>query len=337
VSVEILAIDSALLADNPLGDAARREVGVVLPPSYQAQPARRFPVVYLLAGYSGVGLALCNRGGWSEPIDRRLERLVAAGRAREAILVLPDCFTRYGGSQYVDSPAIGRYRSHLTEELIPFIDRHLRTIPTRDGRAVAGRSSGGYGALSLGIDRPDLFVGVAAHAGDSAFELSYQREFGRTCTELERRGGVPGFLRHFDAQPTKSGGDIEVMSNLCCAAAWSPAPRGPYGYGVGLELPFDLATGALVPEVWARWLAADPVRRLDDLEAARRLGGLSALYLDAGRSDEYHLQLGTRQVAERLRRAGVAHVHEEFDGGHMNTAYRYDRSLELLTHALATG
>src|SRR5689334_17953097 len=124
--IEILTVESRLLAENPLGDPATREVGIVLPPSYDVVPARRFPVVYFLAGYGGVGLQLLSRGGWAEPLDRRLARLLEERRAEEVILVLPDCFTRYGGSQYVDSPAIGRYRGHLTEELVPLVDQRFR-------------------------------------------------------------------------------------------------------------------------------------------------------------------------------------------------------------------
>jgi enterochelin esterase family protein len=125
------------------------------------------------------------------------------------------------------------------------------------------------------------------------------------------------------------------MSNICCAAAWSPT-SGPYGYGEGFDLPFDLRTGALRPDVWSRWLAWDPVRMLDNpthLAACRRM---QKVFLDAGLADEYYLQLGTRQIAAKLEAAGVAFVHEEFEGGHMNTQYRYDRSFSVISKALAS-
>ncbi len=333
-TVEIVRHASVLLKDNPLGDSAERDLAIYLPPSYESSSdRRRFPVIYLLAGFTGSGLQLINRGAWTLPLHQRMNQLIADGRAAEAILVLPDCFTRYGGSQYVDSPAIGRYQSYLTEELVPFVDERYRTLADREHRAVAGKSSGGYGALNLAFTRPDLFSRVASHAGDSAFDLSYLKEFGRTLLTLEKRGGVKGFLSWFDALPGKSGSGIEVMSNLCCAAAWSPSASGPYGYGEGFELPFDLYHGALKLDVWARWLERDPVRMLDNpkfLEAAR---SLQTIYLDAGVADEYNLQLGTRQVAHKLKQANIAVTHEEFDGGHMNTPYRYDRSIAVLTES----
>jgi S-formylglutathione hydrolase FrmB len=327
--IDITRCDSRVLADNPLGDPATREVGVYLPPSYDGQ--KRFPVVIFLPGFTGTGLQLLNRGAWQAPLDRRLEALFADGRARECIVVLPDCFTRYGGSQYVDSPAVGRYATYLTDEVLPLVESRYRTLPRR---ALIGKSSGGYGALQLGMRRPDLFCAVASHAGDCAFELSYQREFGHTLMALERRGGIRGFLSWFEQQVVKPGAAIEVMSNLCCAAAWSPSPAGPYGFGEGFELPFDARTGALVPHVWARWLREDPLRLVD--HHAEALRGMSAIFLDAGLGDEYNLQLGARQLSDKLRALHIAHVHEEFEGGHMNTQYRYDRSFSVITHALAS-
>jgi enterochelin esterase family protein len=333
--VDIVWHESRLLADNPLGDPAQREIGVYLPPSYE-RGNRRYPVVVFLSGYTGTGLQLLNRQAWTLPLDRRLDQLIADARAAEVIVVLPDCMTRYGGSQYVDSPAIGRYESYLTEEVIPFVDARYRTVPKREGRAVLGKSSGGFGAFTLARHRPDLFGAVGSHAGDSAFDLSYQKEFGRTLLTLEKKGGARGFLSWFDEQPGKSGAAIEVMSNICCAAAWSPKPSGPYSYGEGFDLPFSPLTGALIPEVWSRWLAWDPVQRLKEPRFIDALRRMQAVYLDAGLADEYYLQLGTRQIAAALARLGITHTHEEFDGGHMNTPYRYDRSFAFLSKALAT-
>lgn len=330
--VEVFRHESRVLAQNPLGDPAARDVPVYLPPSYDG--TRRFPVIHFLAGFTGSGPQLLNRSAWAPTLPERWDRAIAEG-AREAIVVLPDCFTRYGGSQYVDSPAIGAYATYVTEELVPEIDARYRTIPARDARAIAGKSSGGFGALWLGLRRADVFAALASHAGDSAFELSYLRELPTTILHLEKRGGLRAFLEWFEAQPTKSNRAIEVMSHVCCAAAWSPSASGPYGFGSGFEWPLNPLTGAIRDDVWSRWLAFDPVRLLDEprvLDAAR---SLRAIFLDAGNADEYNLQLGARQLAAKLSRAGIAHTHEEFDGGHMNTAYRYVRSYQVLGAAIA--
>ena len=335
--VELLTHESKLLADNPLGDPARRDVVVMLPPSYDASPARRYPVVLLLAGFSGNGWQLAfNRSAWQTPLPQRLGDAMRAGKVAEAIVVAPDCFSRYGGSQYVDSPAIGRYQSYLADELVPFVDARLRTIPRREARAVVGKSSGGYGAMVLAMRRPDVIAACASHAGDGAFEISYLRELPQTVLTLEKRGGVRAFLQWFEEQPTKGQAAFEVMSHLCCAAAWSPTATGPYGFGEGFELPVNLLTSAVRDDVWQKWQANDPVRMVDDARSRAGLAQMRAIFLDGGRSDEYNLQLATRQLASKLAQHGIAHTHEEFDGGHFNTAYRYERSLAVVGAALET-
>jgi len=330
--VETLTHDSRLLADNPLGDPARRTIGVYLPPGYDGK--RRFPTVTVLTGFTGTGMSLLNSTPWEPNLATRMDRLITDGKARPAILIMPDCFTRYGGSQYADSPALGRYQSYIVDEIVPAVEAQFRCIAAPEGRAVVGKSSGGHGALSLVMDRPGVFSAAGSHAGDAAFATSYSRDFPSVLLQLEKRGGIAGFLTWFEAQVTKPSSSIEVMSHLCCAAAWSPT-TGPYGFGQGFELPFKPHTGELVPEVFARWLAFDPVERVADPAVQGHLGALRALYLDAGRSDEYFLQLGARQLSARLTAANIPHLYEEFDGGHRGIQHRYDRSLAVLTEALA--
>jgi enterochelin esterase-like enzyme len=331
--VDVVLHQSRLLAENPLRDPSERELGVYLPPSY-ADGDQRYPVILVLPGFTGTGLGLVARSAWQTPLDRRMDTLIATRAAREAILVLPDCFTRYGGSQYFDSPAMGRYLSYLCDEIVPFVDSRYRTVAERAGRGVVGKSSGGYGALHLAMTRPDLFAAAGSHAGDCAFEISYRRELPLAAAAIDREGGVAAFLQRFEAVPAKRSDDLSTLSIVCCAAAWSPSASGPYGPGLGFDLPFEPRTGALRPEVWSRWLAADPLQRLDDARAQDALRKLSVLFIDAGRNDEYALQLGARQLADKLGALGITHTHEEFAGGHRNTAHRYDRSLALISNAL---
>ncbi len=335
--VRLLMHESKLLVDNPLGDSPIRELGVYLPPGYE-DPGNdaRYPLVLMLSGYMGAGPFMLQRGPWVVPLQERLDRLIRDGVMAPAIVLFPDCFTRYGGSQYVDSPAIGRYLSYLCDELIPVADATFRTRPRRESRAVVGKSSGGFGALHVAFERPELFAAVGCHAGDSAFELNYQTELWRSALQIEKVGGsdgIEGFLRWFDAQPQKSQIAIETMSNLCSAAAWSPND-GPYGYGRGFDLPVELGSAKLRDDVWQRWLAFDPVRRVEDAAMVDRLRSLAALFLDAGRDDEYGLQYGMRQLARKLDGKGVPLVHEEFDGGHRNTNHRYERSIPFLVGKL---
>jgi len=327
-TVVIEEVESRALAGNALGDPTTRRIAVWLPPSYARAPERRYPVIYWLAGYGSTGEMLFQGTPWQPGLGERLDRLADEGRMGEVLVVAPDGFTRWGGSQYLDSPVSGGYETHLVREVVPEIDRRLRTRAGREARAVGGKSSGGFGALVLGMRHPDVFGAVAAHAADLYFELSVLPDVGTAARTLRRHGGVDGFLAHFEAAPVKRSDDFTTIMMLAMAAAYSPDPAGPRG----LALPFDIETGELDAAVWRRWKAWDPVEMVAaHVEALR---GMRLLYLDAGTRDEHNLDLGTRIFARRLRARGVAFQHEEFDDGHRGTAYRYEVSLPRLAAAL---
>ena len=244
----------------------------------------------------------------------------------EVIVVAPDCFTRFGGSQYIDSPASGLYETHLCAELVPEVDRRFRPGgphsrgPSGPGGTGVGKSSGGFGALVLAMRHPQLFGAVASHAGDAYFELSILPDVAATYRTLRRHGGVDGFLRHFDAAPVKRPDDFTTMMMLALAAAYAPDATAPHGFA----LPFALETGELVEAVWRRYRAWDPIELV--ARHADALRGMRLVYLDAGTRDEHALDLAARVLAARMRAAGVAVEHQEFDDGHRNTAYRYEVS-----------
>lgn len=326
VRVDRFVLRSAALRDNPLGDPSEREVIVVLPPGYD-DDARRHPVVLFLAPFTGFGATLLNRGCWEEGLDQRIGRLFAQG-CPPALLVLPDGCTRLGGSQYVNSSALGRYEDHVVEEVLPEVERRYRTLARPGGRAVVGRSSGGFGALHLALQRPGLFGAVASHSGDLGFELCYPHDFPVCAGELARAGGIAPFLAAFFPKPHHSAAEFTTISTLAMAAAYSPSPNSRDGF----ELPFDLQTCERRPEVFARWLALDPVVRVE--KEAEKLKGLRLLFVDCGTRDEYHLHFGARRFVRAARRRGLEVAHQEFDDGHRGTSYRYDVSLPLLIRSL---
>jgi enterochelin esterase family protein len=321
--------ESTLLKGNGAGDPHVRTVPVYLPPSYEDSRARRYPVVFVLAGFSSRGRSLLNDSPWSPALDLRMDALVAAG-CGEMILVLPDCFTRYGGSQYLDSTATGRYESHLVEELVPWAEARFRTLPGHAHRGVAGRSSGGYGALTLGMKHPDIFGAVACHSGDMYFDYCYRGDVPVFCTRIQRAGGLQEWLRGFEASLQKDGDDFMALNILAMAAAYSPSPGAePFG----IDLPCDLKTGAFREDVWERWRQNDPLFMLESRGKALR--SLRLLYLDCGTRDEHHLHHGARLLSGRLKALGIGHEYEEFDDGHRNISYRYDVSLPRMARALA--
>jgi enterochelin esterase family protein len=319
--------ESSVLKGNPAGDPHVRRVPVWLPPSYEHEPARRYPVVFVLTGFTGRGRMLLNDNPWSPSLDDRLDALVAAG-CGEMIVVMPDAFTRYGGSQYLNSAATGRYADHLVDELVPWVDATFRTRPGRDHRGVVGKSSGGFGAITFGLSRPDIFGALACHSGDMYFEYCYRPDIPKTCSVIQESGGTRAFLERFERKPQKGKDDFLALNILGMAAAYSPDPAAELGIG----LPFDLASGEFREDVWARWLAHDPLLRIPACEAALR--SLRLLYLDCGIRDEFHLHHGARLFVRELEARGIAHQYETFDDGHMNVSYRYDVSLPILARAL---
>jgi enterochelin esterase family protein len=266
---------------------------------------------------------------WVEAIDRRLDRLIGVGSMPPAICVLPDCLTRLGGSQYVDSSATGNYETYIVAELVPFVDEKLRTKPGREHRGVTGKSSGGYGAMRLAMRHPDVFAALGSHAGDAYFAYCYLPDFPKFTMGIEKAGGVEHFLRDFQALPKKTNEAMDVLTILAMAACYSPNPAAP----LGIDIPVKLPSGEIRGDVWKRWEANDPVHMAR--EHADALRSLKKIYLDAGFRDEFNLHIGARILTERLDELGVAYVYEEFDDTHMGITYRYDRSFTELAKVLA--
>ena len=164
-----LSLASEALRGNLLGDPHERPLWVWAP----EDDSRRYPSVYVIQGMLGRVDAWFNVTPWTESFPDAVER-----SAPDAVVVLVDAFTAVGGSQFVDSPGTGRYHTYLCDEVVPFVDARFPTLPEARHRGIQGKSSGGYGAMITPLLRPDLFGGLATHAGDALFELSYQNEFG---------------------------------------------------------------------------------------------------------------------------------------------------------------
>lgn len=323
----IETITSNVLRGNALGDPFVRRVPVYLPPGYE-QSKERYPTVYVLTGFTGRGTMLLNDSAWDENIAQRMDRLIASGTVKPMILVMPDCFTRIGGSQYINSSATGRYEDHVINELVPFVDKKYRTLGDRDHRAVMGKSSGGYGAVILAMRHPDVFGLMASHSGDMYFELCYKADFPKYLNSIKKYGGLAKFLETFPTIRPKDNNFAGTLNTVAMAACYSPNPNASLGF----DLPFDEETGEMREDVWKRWLDWDPVYLVDKHLTA--LKSLKLIYLDAGLRDEFQLQFGARIFVKRLKERGVPCVHEEFDDGHMNIPYRYDNSLKAISDVM---
>jgi S-formylglutathione hydrolase FrmB len=328
--LQIETISSLVLKDNPLGDPRRREIPVYLPPSYGTKRGRRYPVLYFLPGFTGTGRGAVNYNPWKETLVERFDRLIAEGKAREAILVIGDGFTSYGGSQYLNSGATGRYEDFIVKELVGFIDDKFAVLRAPEARAVLGASSGGFGALTLGMCHPDVFGHVASHSGDAGFAACYAGDMLKLCVALEKHGGsLERFVGEFRRSRDKAGFSHDVINAIGMSSCYSPNPRSPLGF----DVPVDTRTGALIPSVWKRWEALDPVNAC--VRHAASLRRLKTLWFDAGVRDEFYLHLGARRLSDALKRLKIKHTHEEHAFGHFDLQPRYDVSLSLLTKRCA--
>jgi S-formylglutathione hydrolase FrmB len=325
--IVIDTIDSLVLRGNPLGDPCARQLALYLPPGYD-ESDRRYPSVYVRAGFNGRGTMLLNDTPFDDNMAQRMDRLIDSGAVQPMIVVMPDCLTRLGGSQYINSSATGRYEDHLTGEIVTMVDRGYRTVDERGARAVVGKSSGGYGALMLALRHPQLFGMAASHSGDLYFELCYKPAFVRYVREIGRFGGLAAFLRDLRTIRPRDAAYHELVNTVAMAACYSPNPDAPHGF----ELPFDPATGEIDDAVWQRWLAWDPVHLV--ASHAEALRSLRLLYLDAGSNDEFNLQLGARIFCGKLRQHGVPFQYQEFEDAHMNIPYRFDASLTAISDAM---
>ncbi len=323
-TVKVLRHESAILQNNPLGDPFNRDLYVYLPHEYEENPNKNYPVVYCLAGFTGRGQMMLNDSAFAPNLAERLDKLIEQKIIEPMIVVMPDCFTFYGGSQYINSSATGRYEDYLTQEIVPFVDENFRTIQDKNSRAVCGKSSGGYGALVLSMRHSDIFGLAASIAGDCYFEMCYKPDFKKAFKAIK---GNPTKLveKFWDEEAKKGKNDFDALNAIGMSAAYSPNPDSEWNF----DLPFDLKTGEIREDVWQKWLEHDPVYLVE--KYVEELKSLKLLFIDAGIHDEFALDIGANILCERLKKHDIPHFQEEFDGGHFNINYRYNRTFELIS------
>jgi pimeloyl-ACP methyl ester carboxylesterase len=314
---------SDALRGNPLGDPHERPLLVWTPPGY-AESDRRYPSVYFLQGFTGRVDMWRNRHPFRPTFPELLDEA-----ALPCVVVLVDTWTSVGGSQFVDSPATGRYHAYLCDEVVPWVDARYRTLASREHRGLQGKSSGGYGAAVTAMLRPDLFGGFASHAGGGLFEVSIRpffREAARTLRDLYD-GSVERWLEDFRSRPAFSRpNDMHLLLQWGFSAAYSRTPE--------VRLPYDPATAQVLPELWEQWLEWDYPRLVP--RHADALRSLKAIYVDAGTQDEWFLDLTAGWLRLRLTELGVADLHVElFDAGHAEIEYRYPIGLRYLVDRLS--
>jgi S-formylglutathione hydrolase FrmB len=335
--IVVETFDSEILKGNPLGDPSERRFPVYLPPSYDGSN-ESYPVVFLLTGFTGHGMMFMNQSFMMENIEERLNRLIDEETMKEMIVVMPDCITKYGGSQYINSTATGNYEDYVIKELVPYIDGKYRTKADAGSRAVIGKSSGGYGSVVLAMKNPDVFSMMCSTAGDMYFEFCYLPEFPRFVPAIEKKygkgdEGVKNFIKNeINYRQPKPKTFHDIMNAIGMSSCYSPDPGGFETKGYNFDLPFDTTTGEMRWDVFKKWKEHDPVDMAE--KYADNLRKLKLIYLDAGTSDEFYLNIGARIFCSKLDGMGIKYIHEEFEGGHFNVQYRNDRSFEVVSESL---
>ncbi|MDP9110640.1 MAG: esterase family protein, partial [Candidatus Eremiobacteraeota bacterium] len=311
------------------GDPSTRPLPVYTPPGYDPEGSQRYPTLYCLHGYTGDAAALVSSRPWERNVFQRLDSLIAENRMPPVFLVIVDGFTRLGGSQYVNSVHNGDYATYTVRDVVGHVDATYRTIPNEGGRAVFGKSSGGFGSIHLCMEYPGVFAAFASHSGDSYFRYAHPPSFPTAQRTLERFDfDIARFVKHFESENKRPQNEYSTMEMLGYAAAYSPRS----GKTFDLDLPFERDSGEINETFERRWLPFDPVEAVP--RRPRELERLRLRYLDCGRKDEYGLDIGARLVAGQLRQLGLSVQHEEFDDDHRNVGYRYDISIPALARVL---
>ena len=315
------------MRENPLKDPHIRDIIIYLPPGYNQSRSRGYIAVFGLAGFKGTGRSFLNVDPLGENIEQRMNRLISERKCGPMMFVLIDCFTKFGGNQYINSSATGRYEDYIIDEVVPFIDKNYNC----SSHALLGKSSGGYGSIVLGMRHPGVFQAVVNHSGDAAFEYCYLPDFPKAIEAFRTAGSPKKWLDYYWKKANRhEEKDNAPLNVLAMAAHYSPNPRSSE---LGLQLPFNMKTGEILQNVWRRWLTWDPIRMAENYQT--NLKKLKLIYLDCGSRDEFNLQLGARILHSKLELMNIKHFYEEFDGGHMHTNYRYDISLPKIYSSLS--
>jgi len=292
VTVEHIKIHGASLEGNLEGEAVDRDVIVFLPPSYNKDKHRRYPVVYALHGYS-IGAEQ-----WTHEIHvpQTIEGAFALG-AKEMIVVLPDSKTAYGGSMYSSSVTTGDFEQFIAHDEVSYIDAHYRTIPDRLSRGLVGHSMGGYGAARIGMKHPDVF--------GSLYIMS-------PCCMSPRPAGPPNPELEKSLEAVKTPADAANLpffarAQLATAAAWSPDPKNPPLY---LDLP--MKDGVPQPDVLAKWTANAPLAFID--QYIDNLRQYRAMAMDVG--DQDGLRFDAQKLHQILDNYGIQNSFEIYHGTH---------------------
>ena len=301
-------VSAVSLKNNLLGDPTEQAVFIYLPPSYRTSPAKKYPTLYLLHGFTAGPGAFTNGGYQGMKLQTFMDEMIKSGKSREMIVVAPNGRNVYGGAFYTNSAVTGNWEDYISSDLIAYVDKNYRTLARAESRGVAGHSMGGYGAVMLGMKHPDVFSAVYA--------------LSPCCLGLE--GDIseanPAWLKilrvtsrdQLKLQP-QSFDEFFMVAFLATAAAFSPNPAGsPFQ----VDFPFREKDGRVEKneKAYARWKAKMPLYLVE--ENKTNLLKLRGLFLDYGQKEEFsHIRISTSLFSKALSENGIPHIFELYERG----------------------
>jgi enterochelin esterase-like enzyme len=294
---ERIKVHSKALEGNLIGDPADRDVTVYLPPSYASNPDKRFPVLYMLHGFTDTDSQWF---GWEKHwinLQDVIEQSLAEGLSKEMIVVMPNAYNRFKGSMYANSVTIGDWETFVTQELVRYVDANYRTIPTKESRGLAGHSMGGYGTLRLGMKNPDVYSALYA--------LSPCCMDGGASTNPE----LMKKLETLTPDQLQATSFFEIAA-LATSAAFAPNPKNPPLY---LDLPAK--NGEARQDVINKIIANRTLNFVD--QYILNLKKLKAIAIDAGLQDR-GISEATKSLHETLESYQIPHFYESYEGDHLN-------------------
>lgn len=296
--LERIRVPGPSLEGNLSQDDPVRDVSVYLPPGYATDTAKRYPVVYLLHGYTDSDDNWFGRNGKHfVHVPNAIDAAWETGAA-EMIIVMPNAFTRFQGSMYSNSVTTGDWETFVAKDLVSYMDANYRTIATRAGRGLAGHSMGGYGTLRIGMKYPEVFAALYAMSP--------------CCMGVNMNPGEAQYAAALAIENDEqlAAADFGVKAALASGAVWSPNPGKPPFY---LDLP--IRDGKPAVDVVAKWAANAPLVMLH--QYVPQLKSFREIHVDAGDRD-VGIAYTVREMDRVFTEYGIGHWSEIYNGDHVS-------------------
>ena len=311
-------VHSPSIENNLLGDSEFRKVSVYLPPGYDQNSDRNYPVIYMLSDMNGTNEDWFHISG-NQLLTEIVDKSIRSGKIKPMIMVFPDGKNKFGGSWYTNSPVSGNWEDFVVNDMVNYIDQNFRTLPFAMSRGIAGIGMGGYGALKLATKNPGVFSAVYSLNALVDFEtlINHQYLWNSSFINAAKANRYPT--------------DDELANKLLgMAVAFAPDKDKTAIPG---NLP-KTETGEIVQAVFEKWMDNDLLKMIQ--QYSNNLELLKGITIDCSTADA-KVMLNSN-YSDALKSNGIKHTINYFEGD-VNILSRFTAVLlpmftENLTHSL---